>query len=107
MFGRSLHATATAELEESATTAFQGLIDASARESSTPHDSEQVLMLAIARWSLVHGLSHLVLDGQLAHFGDNIDRIIAGVLNLSKTGLTPEPTSPAKPKAKPKARSSA
>lgn len=91
MFGRSLNATATAELQESATTAFQGLIDASARESDTPHDSEQVLMLAIARWSLVHGLSHLVLDGQLAHFGDNIDHIIGGVLNLSKTSLAPQP----------------
>ena len=93
MFGRFLNATANAELQESATTAFQGLMDASARESSTPHDSEQVLMLAIARWSLVHGLSQLVLDGQLAHFGDNIDRIIDGVLNLCKTSLM-QPTKP-------------
>ena len=61
-------------------------------------------MLAIARWSLVHGLSQLALDGQLAHFGDNIDRIIDGVLNLSKTSLTPESTSKPKPPSKPKAR---
>jgi AcrR family transcriptional regulator len=89
MFGRLLNATAPAELQDSAGMAFQGLLEASARESTTPADSDHVLTLAIARWSMVHGLSHLILDGQLAHFGDDVNRIVDNVLSLSKDSLMP------------------
>ncbi len=48
------------------------------------------MMLAIARWSLVHGLSHLLLEGQLGLFGaqgNQHDALIAAVLQASAGGM--------------------
>ena len=89
MFGRMvsqhIHAAtettnAQEELQQMGLFAFQGLLHAAAQESGAPPESERALLLAIARWSLVHGLSHLMLDGQLAVFGGDIDKIVEGVL---------------------------
>jgi hypothetical protein len=38
------------------------------------------MIMAITRWSLVHGLSHLLLDGQLAMFGDQSGELVRRVL---------------------------
>ncbi|MGC4062426.1 MAG: TetR/AcrR family transcriptional regulator [Aquabacterium sp.] len=86
MFGRmvsqNIHDSANEELQQMGTFAFQGLLQATAQENGTPPDSEQTLLMAIARWGLVHGLSHLMLDGQLASFGSDVDQIIDGVFKL-------------------------
>ena len=83
MFGHFLYASASEELQQTAIRAFQGLIDSTAKEAGAAPDSEKALVTAISHWSVVHGLSHLILEGQLKPFGPEIDRLIEGVLKLA------------------------
>jgi AcrR family transcriptional regulator len=99
MVSRNIHDDANEELREMGAFAFQGLLQATAQENGTPPESEQTLLMAIARWGLVHGLSHLMLDGQLAAFGNDVDQIIDGVFRLQlsePTRQTGRPPSKAK-----------
>jgi len=82
MFSHFLIASANPELQQTALEAFQGLIAATAKEAGTAPDDERTMLAAVARWSLVHGLSHLILDGQLAPFAGQVDHLIDGVLKL-------------------------
>lgn len=82
MFGQFLHAKADADLRAAAMSAFQGLLAASAQEAGTEVSDQRALLTAITRWSLVHGLSHLLLDGQLDFFAADIDKLIDEVLTL-------------------------
>lgn len=95
MFGRMMSAhvqdSAHEELQQMGMLAFQGLLQAAAQEAKAAPDSERTLLMAIARWGLVHGLSHLMLDGQLALFGDDVDKLIEDVLTLNMSD-TPTPT---------------
>lgn len=103
MFGRmvskNIHDSSNEELQQMGAFAFQGLLQAAAQETGTPPESERTLLAAIARWGLVHGLSHLMLDGQLAAFGSDVDTIIDGVLKLklsepaAQTGRPPSKAS--------------
>jgi hypothetical protein len=67
MFGRFVESCARdPELIEEARAAFQALVDALVRgqhEGWVRHDDP--LMLARFIWSVVHGISMLVIDGQL------------------------------------------
>lgn len=83
MFGHFLCASASEELQQTAMSAFQALIASSAREAGTTPDDERALLTAVARWSLVHGLSHLILDGQLTPFAGQLEHLVEGVLNLT------------------------
>lgn len=91
MFGGFVNAGQGGELQVAATEAFDGLLKDSMQpgqsgaEGPGPID-EATLMRALARWSLVHGLSHLLLEGQLAWFGPNPDWLIPAVLNASGLG---------------------
>ena len=62
MFGGSLALGKYPALREAADRAYQALVD-----SFRPHaDAQQAQVAAAAAWSLVHGLSHLILDGHFA-----------------------------------------
>jgi len=62
MFGGSLAVGKYPALREAADRAYQALVD-----SFRPHaDAQQAQVAAAAAWSLVHGLSHLILDGHFA-----------------------------------------
>lgn len=54
------------ELTAAATAAFETLRQAVARTGGA--DPDTVTRTALRAWALVHGLSHLLLDGQLDHF---------------------------------------
>jgi AcrR family transcriptional regulator len=82
MFGHFLHAKADADLRESAMHAFQGLLSASAQEAGTAATDQLALLTAVLSWSIVHGLSHLLLDGQLDFFAGDLDTFIDDVLSL-------------------------
>lgn len=86
MFSRFLYASSSEDLKTAASTAFQLLLQASAQQAGVPPDSEQALMTAIANWSMVHGLSHLLLDGQLSGFGFSMDKMIEGIVCLRGQG---------------------
>lgn len=83
MFSHFLIDSANPELQQTALGAFQALIASSAKEAGTAPDDERALLTAVARWSLVHGLSHLILDGQLAPFAGQVEQLVDGVLNLT------------------------
>jgi hypothetical protein len=64
---------------------------------------EATLMRALARWSLVHGLSHLLLEGQLSLFGPpspssattvDASALIQAVLQASGLADTPPAQAP-------------
>lgn len=62
MFGGSLPMESHPVLREAAELAFRPVVD-----SFRPHASgQQAQVAAAAAWSLVHGLSHLLLDGHFA-----------------------------------------
>jgi len=82
MFSRFLYASSSEDLKEAASAAFQGLLQASAQHAGVPVESEKALLMALANWSMVHGLSHLMLDGQLALFNMAMDKLIDGVIDL-------------------------
>lgn len=104
MFGRFTRACDSAELQEAALAAFGQLLEDS--RASGPADpvhpnqgtiDEATMLRAIARWSLVHGLSHLMLEGQLSFFGPGTasEPLAAAVLMASGMGSAPPATKPA------------
>ena len=106
MFGRFTRTCVEPTLQASAMLAFEQLLahsktPAAAGGSDAPVD-ETTLMRALARWSLVHGLSHLLLEGQLSLFGPpnpssatgvDASALIQAVLQAS--GLADTPPAPA------------
>lgn len=111
MFGRFTRACDSAELQEAALAAFGQLLEDSrapapvgstgtATDGSAPaHEAidEATMLRAIARWSLVHGLSHLMLEGQLSFFGPGAasEQLAAAVLMASGMGSAPAGKAPA------------
>lgn len=90
MFGSFTHSRADAELQQAAIDAFGQLLQDSRAPGQTGDIDEATMMLAIARWSLVHGLSHLLLEGQLGLFGaqgNQHDALILAVLQASAGGM--------------------
>lgn len=129
MFGRFTRAVESAELQEAALKAFEQLLEdsrapqpgSSAATAGAPSPpgaapanaaiDEATLLRAIARWSLVHGLSHLMLEGQLSLFGQGAlsEQLAVGVLMASGLGTAPpaaacgepSPPAPSSPTAQP------
>jgi len=81
MFGGLLSNEPSEELSQAAHAAF-GTLQAAVAQLLGIDDAEDhsVTVSAMSVWSLVHGLSHLVLDGQLDHHGGQADVLIDEVL---------------------------
>lgn len=88
MFGRFTRSCDSAELQQAAMTAFEQLLEDSRTPGHTGPIDEATMLRALARWSLVHGLSHLLLEGQLSLFGPvgNQDALAGAVLEASGLG---------------------
>lgn len=80
MFGRFPAQGRSPELVETCEAAFSGLTGLAALHASLPQDHPAVQMRALVAWSFVHGLSHLVLDGQLDRFSDDTDALVNGLI---------------------------
>lgn len=80
MFGRFASDQRDAELTQAALGAFQGVLTSASALAGLPVDDPRTLVSAIIAWSLVHGLGHLALDGQLDHFSPDVDRLIETVM---------------------------
>ncbi|MBU0916634.1 MAG: TetR/AcrR family transcriptional regulator [Gammaproteobacteria bacterium] len=111
MFGSFTRSHEDAELQEAAIDAFGQLLQDSRAPGQTGDIDEATMMLAIARWSLVHGLSHLLLEGQLGLFGaqgNQHDALIAAVLQASVGGMKATAAPPAcdQPLGKPSTKAS-
>lgn len=84
MFSGAVRAGEGDELQQAGVSAFKALLNASAREAGVEPTSDQALVIAIRHWSFVHGLSHLLLDGQLDSLGDRQHALIEQVLALAR-----------------------
>lgn len=91
MFGHLFSEHRDPDLLAASMGAFQALVSASAQDIQVDPSDERALVAAIARWSLVHGLSHLLLDGQLAMFGDRVDQLVSRVMGIQQTIGPPGP----------------
>lgn len=80
MFGRFASDQRDAELAQAAMGAFQGVLTSASQVGGLPVDDPRTLVSAIIAWSLVHGLGHLALDGQLDHFSPDVDQLIETVM---------------------------
>ena len=79
MFGRFAATQRNEELSAAAQLAYQGMrYSAAAALDKSPDDAEMTVV-AMQAWSLVHGLSHLIIDGQFDAHTDNIDQMIDAV----------------------------
>lgn len=101
MFGHLFSEHRDPELLAESMGAFQALVATSAQDMGVEPGDERALVTAIARWSLVHGLSHLLLDGQLAMFGDRVERLVSQVMGMQQTITPPALTIKRKPAARP------
>jgi AcrR family transcriptional regulator len=84
MFGGNVPLTATEELERASTESFAVLQSGIAAATGLPFDDPKVVVGTLRAWSVVHGLAHLVLDGQLDVFADKPDHLIDLVLGLGR-----------------------
>lgn len=80
MFSRFAQAGRSDELAAASGLAYEGLRQGVAAALRLAPDSEAVTAAAMHAWSLVHGLSHLILDGQFAALGQDEDAMIDRVL---------------------------
>jgi AcrR family transcriptional regulator len=89
------------EFQTSARHAFEQLLRNSAAPNTRNVFDEATLFKALARWSLVHGLSHLLLEGQLALFGPKTDSVVTAILQASGVGGSTSPPSVGAPQWEP------
>lgn len=81
MFGRSTAKEETEELKQASQASFETLKMAVAQLAGLPIDDPQVTVKAMIAWSLVHGLSHLALDGRLDHLGEGANAVIDQIIS--------------------------
>ena len=80
MFGRFASGHRDADLDTASLQAFAGLQNLVASTSGLPPDDPRSLQRAMLAWSVVHGLSHLAMDGQLDSFTDDVQALIEAVM---------------------------
>ena len=101
MFGSFTRGCDSSDLQTAAMAAFTQLLEGSRPAGHTGPIDEATLLRALVRWSLVHGLSHLLLEGQLSFFGPNgegagqQDALARAVLMASGLGPAPAHTTSA------------
>jgi AcrR family transcriptional regulator len=93
MFGRETFTAITEGLEQSAQRAYQRLVNA-VRDVDPAIEEAELSARVDATWALVHGFSHLLLEGKVCH-GDptpeNIDRQVTQAVRAYITGLAHPP----------------
>lgn len=80
MFGRFGADSRSEEMAAASQVAFEGLRHGVAAALERPVDDATIEVAALHAWSLVHGLSHLVLDGQLQRRGQKAEDVVEAVL---------------------------
>ncbi|WP_439815980.1 TetR/AcrR family transcriptional regulator [Zavarzinia sp. CC-PAN008] len=84
MFGSEIDKTAYQGLAEAASESFQQLLNGVLREGAPAPG----LVEALNTWAYVHGLAHLVLDGQLKGFPVDLDSLVQAGSDVFRAGLS-------------------
>jgi AcrR family transcriptional regulator len=93
MFGRFASSHYNAELRQAGNAAFEALRSGAAQVLGLEAGDARVTVAAIRSWSLVHGLSQLMLDGQFEKHAENLEALVEAILR-------PEPSATGKATAK-------
>ena len=80
MFGRFVASNGSEELRAAARMAYDGMRHCVAAVLVRPVDDAQVEVAAAHTWSVIHGLGHLLIDGQFDTKTADIERLIEAVL---------------------------
>lgn len=80
MFGRFAAEHRSSELDQASQAAFAALREGVAAAVGLPSDSEAALFAAYNAWAVVHGFSHLILDGQIPGEGAEAGRLAQSAL---------------------------
>lgn len=80
MFGRFIVEHHSEELERESRHAFAALKSAVAATLNVDDDAESVPDAANAAWAVVHGFSHLILDGQMSGSDESLDEMVETAL---------------------------
>jgi len=82
MYGRFVTSHDDETLKQLANFAYTGMLYAAAKSLNLDVESREAKTIAIKGWSVVHGLSHLIIDGQFDHLSPKENqRMIEDVLN--------------------------
>ncbi len=79
MYSRFAATNQDQAMHASAQLAYSGMLYALASVLGKPADDPEVKVGAIQAWSLVHGLSLLIIDGQVDGHTDNVDALLDAV----------------------------
>ena len=85
MFGGSISRNASDELARESAKALEQLRLGIALEEGLPPDDPRVGIATVYAWSVVHGLAHLILDGQIDGFATDTGRLIEAILAISSS----------------------
>lgn len=80
MFGRFAASHRSDELDQASQVAFAALREGVAAAVALPPDSEAALLAAYNAWAVVHGFSHLILDGQIGDEAGDADKVVESAL---------------------------
>ena len=80
MFSRFAVTNRNDELNAGAQMAYEGMRHGVAAILDKPPEDLDVVITSMYAWSLVHGLSHLIIDGQFDSHTDDIDGLVNSVL---------------------------
>jgi AcrR family transcriptional regulator len=86
MFGRFAAANRNEELSAAAQISYEGMCHGVAAVLAKPVGDKQVTVAATHAWSLVHGLSQLIIDGQFEAHTDDIDGLVDAVFQQVPLG---------------------
>ncbi len=82
MYGRFAVTHRDEQLQTMAQLAYEGMRYCAASAYQLDYDSEYTKTIAARAWSMVHGLSQLIIDGQFEHHSDNLDALIDRVIQI-------------------------
>ncbi len=80
MFGRFAAEHRSAELDAASRTAFATLQQGVAVAVGLPAESRPAMLAAYSAWAVVHGFSHLILDGQLDDETEELEAVVEASL---------------------------
>ena len=98
MFGRFASSHYNTELREAGGAAFEALRHGAAQVLGLDSGDARVTVAAIRSWSLVHGLSQLMLDGQFEKHAENPEALVEAILRPEPSDAGPSDTGRAKAK---------
>ncbi len=89
MYGRFAVTHRDEHLQMVAQLAYEGMRYCAANAYQLDMESEQSKIIAARAWSMVHGLSQLIIDGQFDRHADDLDALVERVIQIDLGASAP------------------